>query len=66
MENAIVTFKDKDTDNTITLTLQYDKEKSTVDYDLKLSDNYTPKSDMDFIGFLAHMFLQVLQIEDGK
>lgn len=65
MENAIVTFKDRDTENFITVTLQYNKEESTLDYDLKFSDNYSQNSKTDFVGFLAKMFLETLQIKDN-
>ena len=66
MENAIITFKDKNSNNTIDIELLYNKELSTIDYDVKLSENYSQNSEMDFIGFLAHMFLQTLQIEDKQ
>ena len=66
MENAIVAFKDKNSNNTIDIELLYNKELSTIDYDVKLSENYSQNSEMDFIGFLAHMFLQTLQIEDKQ
>ena len=66
MESAIVTFKDKNSNNTIDIELLYNKELSTIDYDVKLSENYSQNSEMDFIGFLAHMFLQTLQIEDKQ
>ena len=66
MENAIVTFKDKNSNNTIDIELLYNKELSTIDYDVKLSENYSQNSEMDFIGFLARMFLQTLQIEDKQ
>ena len=66
MENAIVTIKDKNSNNTIDIELLYNKETSTVDYDVKLGENYSQKSEMDFIGFLAHMFLQTLQIENKE
>ena len=66
MENAIITFKDKNSNNTIDIDLLYNKELSTIDYDVKLSENYSQNSEMDFIGFLAHMFLQTLQIEDKQ
>ena len=66
MGNAIVTFKDKTSNNTIDIELLYNKELSTIDYDVKLSENYSQNSEMDFIGFLAHMFLQPLQIEDKQ
>ena len=52
MENAIVTFKDKNSNNTIDIELLYNKETSTVDYDVKFSENYSQNSEMDFIGFL--------------
>lgn len=66
MENAIITFKDKNSNNTIDIELLYNKETSTVDYDVKLGENYSQNSEMDFIGFLAHMFLQSLQIENKE
>ena len=66
MESAIVTFKDKNNNNTIDIELLYNKETSTVDYDVKLGENYSKNSEMDFIGFLAHMFLQTLQIENKE
>ena len=66
MENAIVTFKDEKSNNTIDIERLYNKETSTVDYDVKFSENYSQNSEMDFIGFLAHMFLQTLQIENKE
>ena len=66
MESAIVTFKDKNSNNTIDIELLYNKETSTVDYDVKFRENYSQNSEMDFIGFLAHMFLQTLQIENKE
>ena len=66
MENAIITFKDKNSNNTIDIELLYNKETSTIDYDVKLGENYSKNSEMDFIGFLAHMFLQTLQIKDKE
>ena len=66
MENAIITFKDKNSNNTINIELLYNKETSTIDYDVKLGENYSQNSEMDFIGFLAHMFLQALQIENKE
>ena len=66
MESAIVTFKDKNSNHTIDIELLYNKETSTVDYDVKFSENYSQNSEMDFIGFLAHMFLQTLQIENKE
>ena len=66
MENAIVTFKDKNSNNTIDIELLYNKETSIVDYNIKFSENYSQNSEIDFIGFLAHMFLQTLQIENKE
>lgn len=66
MENAIVTFKSKDTDREIKITLQYDKETSNLDYDVNLGSGYSANSPMDFIGFLANMFLNSLQIKDNN
>lgn len=66
MENAIITFKDKNSNNTIDIELLYNKETSVIDYDVKLGENYSQNSEMDFIGFLAHMFLQTLQIENKE
>lgn len=64
MENAIVTFKSKDTGKEINITLSYDKETSNLDYNVQLGTEYSSTTKMDFIGFLANMFLNCLQIED--
>ena len=66
MENAIITFKDKNSNNTIDIELLYNKETSVIDYDVKLGENYSQNSEMDFIGFLGHMCLQTLQIENKE
>lgn len=66
MENAVVTFKDKNTGKFITIDLQYDKENSTVDYDWKLSADYKPSDSMDFIGFLAQMFIRSLEVDNAE
>ena len=66
MESAIVTFKDKNNNNTIDIELLYNKETSIVDYNIKFSENYSQNSEIDFIGFLAHMFLQTLQTENKE
>ena len=66
MENAIITFKDKNSNNTIDIELLYNKETSIVDYNIKFSENYSQNSEMDFIGFLANMFLQTLQMENKE
>lgn len=57
MQNANVTFKDKDTGRKISIDLQYDEETSSLDYNVDLDEEYTAKSNLDFIGFLADMFL---------
>ncbi len=62
MEKAIVTFKNPETNDSIELNFIYDKENSNLDYTLKLSDGYSLNSNMDLVGFLAHMFLTSLEI----
>ena len=62
MEKAIVTFKDPDSDKQIELSFRYTKEDGNLDYDIKLSDGYSLNSELDFIGFLANMFLTSLQV----
>lgn len=60
MERAIVTFKNPEENREITITLDYNKETSVIDYDLKFSDNYSMTSNLDFSGFLAKMFIESL------
>ncbi len=62
MQNANVTFKDKDTGRKISIDLQYDEETSSLDYNVDLDEEYTAKSNLDFIGFLADMFLGELAV----
>jgi hypothetical protein len=62
MQNANVTFKDKDTGRKISIDLQYDEETSSLDYNVNLDEEYTAKSNLDFIGFLADMFLGELAV----
>lgn len=62
MQNANVTFKDKDTGRKISIDLQYDEETSSLDYNVNLDEEYTAKSNLDFIGFLADMFLGELTV----
>lgn len=61
MEKAIILFKDPENNKSIEITLNYNKKNSSLDYDLKLSENYSMTENMDFIGFLAHTFLSSLQ-----
>lgn len=62
MQNANVTFKDRDTGRKISIDLQYDEETSSLDYNVNLDEEYTAKSNLDFIGFLADMFLGELTV----
>lgn len=62
MQNANVTFKDKDAGRKISIDLQYDEETSSLDYNVNLDEEYTAKSNLDFIGFLADMFLGELAV----
>lgn len=62
MQNANVTFKDKDTGRKISIDLQYDEETSSLNYNVNLDEEYTAKSNLDFIGFLADMFLGELTV----
>lgn len=64
MEKAIVLFKNPDKNESIEITLNYNKEDSLIDYDVKLSEGYKPTDQMDLIGFLAHMFLTSLQVNN--
>lgn len=61
LERAIVTFKNPLTKQSIDIILCYDKEQGDIDYDLKFSEGYNMNSELDLIGFLAHMFLTSLQ-----
>lgn len=68
MERAIVTFKSEENgqEKLITITLDYNRETSEIDYDLKFSDNYSMSSQLDFAGFLAKMFIESLQVENKE
>jgi len=62
MEKAIVIFKNPDTEKAITITLEYNKTDSSVDYSLDLGDYAENlKDNVDFVGFLASMFLTSLE-----
>lgn len=60
MEKAIVSFKNPENNREVIISLEYDKENSNIDYDLKLSDNFNMKDQLDFSGFLAKMFIDSL------
>ena len=62
MEKAVVLFKNPETNNSIEINLTYNKEDSNLDYTINLSDGYSLNSNLDLVGFLAHMFLTSLQI----
>ena len=62
MEKAVVLFKNPETKDSIEINLVYNKENSDLDYTLNLSEGYSLNSNMDFVGFLAHMFLTSLQV----
>lgn len=66
MENALVTFKDRNSDKFIEITFDYNRSDSTLDYTIKMDNNTSMNSQMDFIGFLAQIFLQALQTQDNK
>lgn len=62
MEKAVVLFKNPETKDSIEINLVYNKENSDLDYTLNLSEGYSLNSNMDLVGFLAHMFLTSLQV----
>ncbi len=66
MENATVIFKNpEDESKSIEISLVYNKETSEANYEVKLSDCYKDTSaPLDFIGFLAKMFLESLTMQD--
>ena len=66
IENAVVTFKDRNSDKFIEITLDYNLSDSTLDYNIKLDNETSVNSPMDFIGFLAQIFLQTLENQDNK
>lgn len=61
MEKAIVTFKNPDNEEKfVEISLNFLKEENAVDYDVKLGPTYSAKDPMDFITFLADMFINML------
>lgn len=61
LQRAIITFKNPETKEYIDINLCYDKDQGDIDYDVKFSEGYNMTSELDLIGFLAHMFLTSLQ-----
>ena len=61
MEKAIVTFKDPDTNKEININFTWDKESNDLDYTISFSKNYSLSDNLDFNGFLANMFLKMLE-----
>lgn len=66
MEKAIVSFLDPETQKEVKITMSYDKENSLIDYNVKLSDNYSASENLGFSSFLAKMFLDSLQTENKE
>lgn len=61
MEKAQVTFKNPENNKEINIDFIYDKETSFLDYNITISKDYDLKTNLDFVGFLANMFLNSLQ-----
>lgn len=61
MEKAIVTFKDVNTENTIDVSLSFDKEVGNLDYEVKCNDEYYKAGELGFIGILAEIFIAALK-----
>lgn len=59
IQKAIVTFANPDNDKKIEIKFEYNKETSDLDYNIDM--NYDGKESMDFVGFLANMFLNTLK-----
>ena len=61
MEKAQVIFKNPENNKEINIDFVYDKETSFLDYNITISKDYDLKTNLDFVGFLANMFLNTLQ-----
>lgn len=61
MEKAKVTFKNPENEKEINIDLVYDKDSSFLDYNITFSKDYSLSENLDFNGFLANMFLTMLQ-----
>ena len=61
MEKAIVTFKNPDNEKEININFTWDKESNDLDYSITFSKNYSLSDNLDFNGFLANMFLKMLE-----
>ena len=61
MEKAKVTFKNPENDREINIDFVYDKDTFYLDYNITLSNDYSLTEHLDFNGFLANMFLNMLQ-----
>lgn len=61
IQKAIVTFINPENDKKIEIKFEYNKETCDLDYNVDM--NYDGKESMDFVGFLANMFLNTLRTE---
>lgn len=61
MEKAIVTFKNPDNEKEININFTWDKDSNNLDYSITFSKNYSLSDNLDFNGFLANMFLKMLE-----
>ena len=61
MEKAIVTFKNPDNEKEININFTWDKDSNNLDYIITFSKNYSLSDNLDFNGFLANMFLKMLE-----
>lgn len=61
MEKSIVTFKDPENDKEIIINFIWDKDSNNLDYNITFSKNYSLADNLDFNGFLANMFLKMLE-----
>lgn len=63
MERAVVIFKNPDNNREIKIDFVYDKKDSFLDYNITFSEDYSMTENLDFVGFLANMFLNCLQAD---
>ena len=64
MEKTLVTFTNLETNQSINISLSYDKKNSDLNYVLDMGEYKEKLSEnMDLTGFLANMFLNTLQAD---
>ena len=61
MEKTLVTFTNLETNQSMSISLSYNKKDSDLDYVLDMGDYKDKSGTMDLTGFLANMFLIALQ-----